>query len=121
MVLAPYHVHYEVDDHVGRDDFELFKEQTQNQIDDLKKEARRRDYIIKDLEASRRETAEKIEHLREKTRKCNRRVKGLKILEENRKIDDWRTRSSSNPYSTDENRGYSADSDTACSFVCRAR
>ena len=67
MVLAPYHVHYEADDHVGRDDFELFKEQTQNQI------------------------------------------------------DDWRTRSSSNPDSTDENRGYSADSDTACSFVCRAR
>ncbi len=46
MVLAPYHVHYEADDHVGRDDFELFKEQTQNQIDNLKKEARRRDYKI---------------------------------------------------------------------------
>ncbi len=121
MLLGPYHVDPEASECVGRDEFNQFKVQTRKQIDFLKKEARKRDYKIQGLEASRSETAEKIEHWMEKTRKCNRRVKGLKILEKNRKIDDWRTRSSSNPYSTDDNRGYSPGSDTACSFVCCAR
>jgi hypothetical protein len=112
MRLGPYHVDPEASECVGRDEFEQFKVRTQKQILNLKRDAERRDYKIKFLETSQNEMADEIKHLREKNRKFSKRVNGLENLENDIKVEKWRTKSSSNPYSTDDNRGYSPGSDT---------